>query len=136
MGIMSGIKTVMGFGGVSDTVNGIVKKIAGTDLPPDKAVELLVKYQNATKHQSPARRFIAACVTLAWLALGFVWLVAKIIARAFSEPVYNESGKEVLSSMSLLASDVSAFMSENVTTPFGLVLGFYFTMGIINSARK
>lgn len=43
MSILSGIKTVMGFGGVSETVTGIVKKISGTDLPPDKAVELLVK---------------------------------------------------------------------------------------------
>ena len=125
----------MGFGGVSETVTGIVKKISGTDLPPDKAVELLVKWQDATSHQSPARRFIAITVTLVWVFFASVWAVSKICGRVFYDVVYV-NGEEVLNSLTLLSNEVSRFMVDNINVPFSIVMGFYFTMAVVNSARK
>lgn len=126
----------MGFGGVSETITGIVKKIAGTELPPDQAMDLVTRYQQATKHQSPARRFIAVTVTLIWSSLAFVWLVSAIASRVFYDVSYSDNGAEILNQMTLLAGDVSIFMSDNVSTHFTVIVLFYFTVQLVNGVKK
>jgi len=136
MGIMTGIKAVMGFTGVSDTVNGIVKKIAGTDILPSDAMDLLIKYQEATKHQSIPRRFIAVVITLAWAMLAFFWLLFKVIGRLCFALVYDSNGDEVLNRVVLLSNEISQFMIDIVNTPFAIVIAFYFTMKIVNGVKR
>jgi len=136
MGIMAGIKSLMGFGGVSETISGIVKKIAGTELPPDQAMELVTKYHQVTKHQSPARRFIAVTVTLMWALLGAAWLTSAIISRVFYDVAYSDDGAEIANQMTLLAGDVSTFMSDNVSTHFTVIVMFYFTVQLVNGIKN
>ena len=122
------IKTVFGFNGVGDTALGIINKIAGTDWTAKEKAQYVLDYQEATKHQSPARRFIAMCVCFVWIMLILTWLVASVVGRF----VYDE----VLNPGTVLAADVSAFMDLNITNPFNIILAFYFTTQILQGLKK
>ena len=122
------IKTVFGFNGVGDTALKIVDKIAGTDWTAKEKAQYVLDYQEATKHQSPARRFIAMCVCFVWIMLILTWLVASVVGRF----VYDE----VLNPGTVLAADVSAFMDLNITNPFNIILAFYFTTQILQGLKK
>lgn len=122
------IKTVFGFSGVSDTALKIVDKIAGTDWTAKEKAQYVLDYQEATKHQSPARRFIAMCVCFVWIVLILTWLTASIIGRFAYDEVLNPG--------TVLAADVSAFMDLNITNPFNIILAFYFTTQILQGLKK
>jgi len=122
------IKKVFGFQGVSDTALKIVEKISGTDWTAKEKAQYVLDYQNATKHQSPARRFIAMCVCFVWIVLILTWLVASIIGRFAYDTTLNAG--------TVLAADVSAFMDLNITNPFNIILAFYFTTQILNGLKN
>lgn len=122
------IKSVFGFSGVGETALKIVEKVTGTDDSPDKKREFLLAWVAATKHQSPMRRVIASSITFMWLLLCLAWLVNTIIGRY----VYGE----VLNPATVLAADISAFMSLNINEYFALIVGFYFVMSITNGIKK
>jgi len=122
------IKKVFGFQGVSDTALKIVEKISGTDWTAKEKAQYVLDYQNATKHQSPARRFIAMCVCFVWIVLILTWLVASIVGRFMYDEVLNPG--------TVLAADVSAFMDLNITNPFNIILAFYFTTQILQGLKK
>lgn len=122
------IKTVFGFSGVADTALKIVEKISGTDWTAKEKAEYVLNYQNATKHQSPARRFIAICIALVWVTLVLVWTVASVVGRFAYDTALNPG--------TVLAADISAFVDLNVTSPFNIILAFYFTTQILNGLKK
>lgn len=122
------IKTVFGFSGVSDTALKIVDKIAGTDWTAKEKAQYVLDYQEATKHQSPARRFIAMCVCFVWIVLILTWLTASVVGRFAYDEVLNPG--------TVLAADVSAFMDLNITNPFNIILAFYFTTQILQGLKK
>lgn len=128
MGFLVGLKALFGFSGVADTAVNIVNKLAGTDwTAPDKA-EWILKYQEATKHQSPTRRLIACCICAMWILLSVTWLVGTIVGRFYYEEALNPG--------TTLAADVSAFMSLNINENFALLLMFYFGTAAITNLRK
>ena len=122
------ITKVFGFSGVADTALKIVEKISGTDWTAKEKAQYVLDYQNATKHQSPARRFIAMCVCFVWIVLILTWLVASISGRFAYDTALNPG--------TVLAADVSAFMDLNITNPFNIILAFYFTTQILNGLKR
>lgn len=122
------IKSIFGFSGVGETALKIVEKVTGTDDSPDKQRAFLLAWAEATKHQSPMRRFIAAAVTILFVTLCLSWLIASAVGRFCYDEVVNPG--------TALAADISAFMSLNVSDYFGLVITFYFVMQITNGFKK
>lgn len=117
-----------GFRGVSETALKIVDKLAGTDWTAKEKAQYVLDYQNATKHQSPARRFIAICLMIIWVMLILSWLAGTIVGRFFMEGALNPG--------TVFAADVSAFIMLNITDPFNIVLVFYFTTQILQGLKK
>jgi len=76
--------------------------------------KFLIDYATATKHQSPARRFIAMVTMAAWALLIVIWL----IARAFGMK-YGVAAE--------YADDVHALLVEIVLQPHSIVVGLYFS---------
>lgn len=128
MGLLEGFKALFGFSGVADTALNIVNKIAGTDWTATDKAEWILKYQEATKHQSPMRRIIACCICLMWLVLSLTWLVGTLIGRFYYDETLNPG--------TTLAADVSAYMSLNINENFALLLAFYFGSAIVTNLRK
>jgi len=123
MGILTALKALFGVAGVTDTALRVVDKLAGTDWTADQKAEWILKYQEATKHQSPMRRILACCICMMWLILCLTWLTGTIIGRFMYDEVLNPG--------TTLAADVSAFMALNINEGFALLLAFYFGSAIV-----
>lgn len=117
MSLISAVKSLFGFSGVGESALKIVDKIAGTDWTPEQKADWILRYQEATKHQSVTRRFIALSVALAWLLLVLSWLVSAIIGHA----------SEIQGGIAL-ANATKEFMSSNVNIAFNALLSFYFLL--------
>lgn len=128
MGILAGLKALFGIAGVTETALRVVDRIAGTDWTADQKADWILKYQEATKHQSPMRRVIAFCICLVWIVLCFGWLAATIVGRFLYDEVLNPG--------TTLAADISAFMDLNINEGFALLLAFYFGSAIVSGLRK
>lgn len=119
---------IFGVSGVTDSALKIVDKLAGTDWTAKEKAQYVLDYQEATKHQSPARRFIAICIMVVWSLLIMSWLVGTIVGRFFMEGALNAG--------TVFAADVSAFVAMNITDPFNIILAFYFTTQILQGLKK
>ena len=108
-----------GFSGVADTALNIVNRIAGTDLTPGQSMEFILKYQEATKHQSPTRRLIAAVYVFVWVTLVMAWLSSTGYGRLFDAP-----------NALLFAGDILEFMKSNVNVAMNGIIAFYFLIGM------
>lgn len=117
MSIWSGVKSFLGFDGVTNTALKIVDKIAGTDWTPEQKADYTLKYMEATKHQSPTRRVLAILISSAWLMFGTVWVVSAGLGNYFG-----------IQGAEQMASDVLEFMEANVNVSFNLIVSFYFIM--------
>lgn len=122
------LAAIFGFSGVADSALRIVDKIAGTDWTAKEKAQYVLDYQEATKHQSPARRFIAICIMMVWAILILSWLVGSILGRFVFDGALNAG--------TVFAADVSAFIALNITDPFNIILAFYFTTQILNGLKK
>jgi hypothetical protein len=122
------IAAIFGFSGVADSALRIVDKLAGTDWTAKEKAQYVLDYQNATKHQSPARRFIAMCIMVVWVILIMSWLAGTVAGRFFLDGTLNAG--------TVFAADVSAFIALNITDPFNIILAFYFTTQILNGLKK
>ncbi len=107
-----GIKEFFGFSGVASSALKIVDKIAGTDWTPKEKAEYTLKYMEATKHQSPARRLIATGIMIEHVALVAAWLGSTLIGNGTA------------------ALEVSKFMSSNINITLDIIIGFYFLSGM------
>jgi len=119
------LSKLFAFDSVVNTGTKIIDKIAGTDWTSKEKADWLLKYQEATRHQSPARRFIAIAVTSIWCLLVTVMTVSYIIGNIFSQP-------EIL----MIAKDMKMIMKDIVAEPMNLVIGFYFAINILQSLKK
>lgn len=119
------IKGLFGVDAVVNTATKIIDKIAGTDWTAKEKADWILQYQNATKHQSPARRFIAMLVSLVWFVVVVAMALSYIIGNVISSP-------EVL----MIAKDMKSIMQDVLIEPFNLIIGFYFAMGIVNGIKK
>ena len=123
------IKSIFGFSSVVDSATKIIDKIAGTDWLPKERAAFLLKYMESTKHQSVARRFISISIVLMWLVMAISWLVASIVGRFMYEEVLNPG--------TVLAADISAFLSSNMNENLAILVGFYFGVqgiGVLSGA--
>jgi hypothetical protein len=119
------IKGLFGVDAVVNTATKIIDKIAGTDWTAKEKADWILQYQNATRHQSPARRFIAMLVSLVWFVVVVAMALSYIIGNVISSP-------EVL----MIAKDMKSIMQDVLIEPFNLIIGFYFAMGIVNVIKK
>ena len=126
--MLTWIKALFSIGGVTDSALKIVDKIAGTDWTDKEKAQFILDYQEATKHQSPVRRLIAAIICFTWVVFAMTWLVASCVGRFVYDTVLNPG--------TTLAADISAFVDLNVTSPFNIILGFYFTTQILTGLKK
>ena len=127
MGIWEGLRAFFGNSGVANSALKIVDKIAGTDWTPEQKAEFLLKFKDATKNESPARRIIAIFICAAWLMLVTLWAVGSVIGRFGYDTAINSG--------TALAADVSAFISLNIESPFNLILSFYFATHLISKIK-
>lgn len=119
---------IFGVSGVTDSALKIVDKLAGTDWTAKEKAQYVLDYQEATKHQSPARRFIAMCIMVIWVILILSWLAGSMIGRFYLDGTLNAG--------TVFAADVSAFVALNITDPFNIILAFYFTTQILQGLKK
>lgn len=123
--MISFIKSLFGIDAVVNTATKIIDKIAGTDWTAKEKADWILQYQEATKHQSPARRFIAMLVTFVWSIIVLVMIIAYVAGNLTGYP-------EVL----MIAKDMKMVMKDLILEPFNYIIMFYFALGAINSIKK
>jgi hypothetical protein len=119
MSIWAGVKSVFGFDGVGETALKIVEKLAGTDFTTKEKADYILKYMETTKHQSPTRRVLAVLFMSEQIMLVTVWLFSQAANR-----LLNHEGA------GLLAGDINIFLQSNVNISLGLIISFYFLIGV------
>ena len=119
MSIWQGVKSIFGFEGVGESALKIVDKLAGTDFTAKEKADYILKYMETTKHQSPTRRVLAVLFMSEQIMLVTVWLFATAANRLLEHV-----------GAGLLASDVNAFLQSNVNISLGLIISFYFIIGV------
>lgn len=147
MSILAGLKAFFSFNGVADSALKIVDKIAGTDWTSKEQAQWIIDYQNATKHQSPARRLIAAAFTLGMALFGFVYLSSGCLAYLY---VFFASSGETLAQLTAsqniaeirvkpllqLQNDSFVYMRDVISNPMTWILGFYFAVDFGSKIKK
>lgn len=123
--MISFIKSLFGIDAVVNTATKIIDKIAGTDWTAKEKADWILQYQEATKHQSPARRFIAMLVTFVWSIIVLVMIIAYVAGNLTGYP-------EGL----MIAKDMKMVMKDLILEPFNYIIMFYFALGAINSIKK
>lgn len=105
---------------LQDTAIDGIRKLGGLDeMSAEDKAKFLLDYMAATKHQSPMRRFIALAMTSVFSLYVVVWLIAAVIGFGF------EVDRAVQ-----LAAATREYFTEVISTPFSLVLSFYFVLNI------
>lgn len=124
--MLNALKSLFSSSKVVDTGLRIVERITGTDeMTPKEKGEFLLQYQAATKHQSPARRFIALGITFMYLLFSLMVVVLVTIGNLLSFEEAVSAGEAVFS-----------FMKEILFQPMNLIIGFYFTVQLASGLRK
>ncbi len=147
MGILAGIKAFFSFDGVANSALKIVDKLAGTDWTSKEKAEWMLQYQEATKHQSPARRFIAIAFTLGMALFGFSYLMAGVTAQAYvfifttgdtlSQVSASQNLAEIrIKPLLVLQNNCYVYMKEVISNPMTWILGFYFAVDIGSKIKK
>lgn len=147
MSFLAGLKAFFSFQGVANSALKIVDKLAGTDWTSKEKAEWLLKYQEATKHQSPARRFIAVAFTLGMALFGFSYLMSGAVAQVYifiattgdtlaqvaaSQNLAEIRAKPLLS----FQNNCYVYMKEVLVSPMTWILGFYFAVDIGSKIKK
>lgn len=147
MSFLAGLKAFFSFEGVANSALKIVDKIAGTDWTPKEQADWILKYQEATKHQSPARRFIAIAFTLGMALFGFVYLATGCLAYLY---VFLASSGDTLAQLAAsqnlaeirvkplmqLQNDSLIYMRDVISNPMTWILGFYFAVDVGSKFKK
>lgn len=113
------LASIFGFSGVGETAIKIVEKISGTDYTDKEKAQFVLDYMDKTKHQSPTRRILAILFMSEQFMLCTVWV--------FSSAWHRLLGFE---GAGLLANDVTVFLQSNVNVSLGLIISFYFIIGV------
>lgn len=116
---------------LTDTAVDGIRKLGGLDEmnSKDKA-EFLLKYMDATKHQSPSRRFIAISMLMGLMTFTGTWLLLRIVAAAVS--YYGGDASEVIQA----CDDIFEMSKEVLLQPMNIIIGFYFVTDIASRVRK
>jgi uncharacterized membrane protein len=127
MGLIGGfIANMLGSGKATDTAIDAIRKIGGLEeMSGKEKAQFTLDYMNATKHQSPMRRFIAFITVSVWALLILTWLVSAGVGYSFG---FGEAIN--------YAGTVKVFMNDVLMQPYNIILGFYFAMGVVTNLRK
>lgn len=106
----------------ADTALSIVERISTSGMTDQEKADFIIRYQESTKHQSPARRVIAMMVAGFWLLVGLTWLALVVLSIWF----------DVIDQIRM----VRQFAAETIKEPFNFVIMFYFAMGAVTNFRK
>lgn len=142
-----GIMSLFSTEGAGNTALKIVEKISGTDWTPQQQAQFVIDYQNATKHLSLARRFIALSFTVGFALFGFIYLSAGVTAYFY---VFFASSGENLSALVAsqniaeirvkpllqLQNDCVIYAKTTLLSPISIILGFYFAIGGISKLKS
>jgi len=102
---------------VTDTAVDIVNKIAGTGgMTAKEQADFLLAYQTSTKHQSPARRFIAISITLLYIFFALLYAGLHVAGLPAAQGILD-------------------FLKDSLANPFNIVLVFYFTIQMANGFK-
>lgn len=115
--------------GGSDTANKLIDNISsGVDAAfytdeekaqaQHKILEFKLRWVQATSGQNLARRIIAIAVTALWALI----VLLAVFLVMFGQPSMMESLFKIL--------------AEVVSTPFSIIIGFYFLANIVRSAKN
>ncbi|QFR59854.1 hypothetical protein VOWphi5012_070 [Vibrio phage phi50-12] len=109
----------------ADTALDYLRKAGDLDdMNGKERAQWLLDYVQATKHQSPVRRFLAIVVTMLWAFLILSWAGLCFVGNIFDvEGAVNTAG-------------LYFTMLKEVSPYFAGVMAFYFTSQIINSAKS
>lgn len=127
------LKSLFSSDKIGDTVIDLVRDVTGLNELNDQKkaelknenIKLLTEYQQATKHQSKTRRFIAVAVTCVMVLFVLTWLLSQGAGTLldWKPGVY-------------FAARVKVFYQDVLVMPTSLVLGFYFGVQAMNSLRS
>lgn len=111
---------------MQDTAVDALRKMGGLDdLNPKEKADFLLKYIEATRHQSATRRFIALTLTLTFCLFVGTWWIAAAVGHLFA-----------IEAALMLAIAAKGFFLEIVFAPFNIILSFYFVMNIADRVGK
>jgi len=103
----------------ADAAIGLLERFGHSEMTAQEKADWFLKYQEATKHQSPMRRFIALAVTLMWSVVLLTWLALVIVS------IWFDVSQQIIM--------VRMFFTENITSPYNLIIGFYFGTHMVSS---
>ena len=115
MSILATIAGLFATQKTADTALNIIDRLATSGMTDKEKADFVIKYQETTKHQSPARRFIAIMVASFWLLVAVVWLALVVASTWF----------DVMDQIRM----VRQFVGEMILEPMNLIMVFYFNMG-------
>lgn len=110
---------------MQDTAIDALRKVGGLDAATaQEQMDFVLKYVEATKHQSTVRRFIALLLTCLYSLLILCWVLFAGIGYLADYVVALE-----------YAGAVKNFMVDTVVQPFNIILSFYFVMNIAGKLK-
>jgi len=111
---------------LGDTVVDLVRDKTGlNELSEKERIELAIQYEQASKHKSPMRRFLAFLVGVMFALFVIVWLIAMGVGTLFE-----------VTQATVFANRVVMFMKDFVFDLTLLTFAFYFGTGAVNSVRS
>lgn len=127
LGLIGGfLGNMLGSSKATDVALDAVRKIGGLDdMNAKEKADYVLKYMEATKHQSPMRRFIAFVTATIWGLLVLNWMVAAGFGY-----IPGHAGSMAY------ANALMIFMRDVIDNPYNLILCFYFAMGIAGKLKS
>lgn len=110
---------------MQDTAIDALRKVGGLDAATaQEQMDFVLKYVEATKHQSVVRRFIALLLVGLYCLLVILWVISAGVGYlAGYTPALEYAG-----ALKMLTVDT-------LTQPFNIILSFYFVMNIAGKLK-
>lgn len=116
---------------LTDTAVDGIRKIGGLDeMSGKEKAQFLLDYINVTKHQSPARRFIAMAMLIGLGTFTGSWLIIRIAAAVVA--YFGGDASQLL----IACDDIYAMCKEVLMQPMNIIIGFYFVTDIAKRFGK
>lgn len=146
MSILAGLKAFFGYSGVANSALKVFDKLAGTDITPKEQLDFVLQWVTSTKHQSPARRFIAVAFTVGFALFGFTYLVSGVIAYFYvffasdgatlAQVTASQNLAEIrVKPLLQLQNDSLIYAETTLKNPISIILGFYFAIGAVSKLK-
>lgn len=147
MSILSSLAAFFSYTGVAESALKLFDKVAGTDWTAKEKSQWILDYLAATKHQSPARRFIAVAFTVGFALFGFTYLVSGITAYFYvffasdgvtlAQVAASQNLAEIrVKPLLQLQNDALIYAETTLKNPISIILGFYFAIGAVSKLKS